>query len=301
MDKYYFDSPIAPISYGVTFVPFSLEDTVECFIQWAEDDEGKPFDESLRDLGGTKAEISQVSAKREDLPNLLKPQNSICRYVLVPTKSRWTAIFSPHSIHRLGGFTKTDIPIQTLGIWAARQLELPEHAPYSVTVTAEPRRTAKQTSGKFQSRCGTCGVIIRSTGDFEEALEYGHELSRVMNGGIDSFEVRSWTMAPLSSFGVTDAPEIDVDFKLKTDMSSQEIDRMWEIFNFDDVDHICQQLGIDVFDDAFYGTSGYLIELWGKKHQYYPIEDRIPFAKYQEYCGLTSDVIRAWSSQPPTI
>lgn len=299
MDKYYFDSLIAPISYGVTFVPFSLKDTARCFVEWAEDDEIAPFDYSGSNLGGVKAYISQVSAKREELPGLLKPQNSVCRFVLVSTKSRWTAIFSPHSILRFGGGARTDICTQTLGMWMARRLGLPEHSPYSVTVTAEPRRTPEQTGGKHQCRYGTCGVIIRSTGNLDETMKYGPELSRVMNGTHRSFEVRSWTMEPLSSFGVTDAPEIDVDFKLKTDMSSEEIDRMWEIFNFDDVDHICQQLGIDVFDDAFYGTSGYLIELWGRNHEYYPIEDRIPFRTYQQYCGLTSDVIRAWSSIPP--
>lgn len=90
MDKYYFDSPIA---YGVTFVPFSLEDTARCFVEWAEDDEIAPFDYSQSNLGGVKAYVSQVSAKREELPGLLKPQNSICRYAFVPTNSQWTAIF----------------------------------------------------------------------------------------------------------------------------------------------------------------------------------------------------------------
>lgn len=56
---------------------------------------------------------------------------------------------------------------------------------------------------------------------------------------------------------------------------------------------------IEAFDDAFYGTSGYLIEMWGKDDTFYEIEDRTPFDTYQGYCGIGPDGIRAWSSHPP--
>ena len=300
MEKHYFDTSIAPISYGVTFPPVGLEGTVECFTRWSEGEGAKIFVDSTWGPSEAKARVSKVSARRDELPGLLKPQNGICRYVFVPTKSRWTAVLSPHCIYRFGGFSDTDRAIRDFGFWAGRRLGVSANSPYCVTVTAQPRVTAGQTRGRHAIHHGMCGVVIRAADPSEGFDAYGRELSRVMNGYADAVEIRSWTSAPMETFGVSDAPDVGVESGLHLDPSPEEVDELWERFNFDHIDHICRQLGIEVFDDAFYGTSGYLIEMWGKDDTFYEIEDRIPFDTYQGYCGIGPDGIRAWSSRKPS-
>lgn len=299
MTKHYFTSSIAPITYGAFFLPFTVEETLDLLPQWANDPTMKPFHDHGFNQGDMETHITKVSATREELPSLLKPQNYICRYVIVPTKSKWTAILSPHCIHRLIGFTKTSMNLETLGLWMAHRLGTPKHSPCSVTVIAEPRRHTTEHQSILSNEQTSRGVRIFSTGEFEEGTQYGKGISRLIESySGESVEIRSWNTAPLSSFGLTDAPEIDVDYRSKDDLTDEEMDHLWENFNFNHIDHICQQLGLHVFDDAFYGTTGYLIEPWYDKYEYFHIEDRIPFTKYQQFCRLTTDGIRAWTSNP---
>ena len=91
---------------------------------------------------------------------------------------------------------------------------------------------------------------------------------------------------------------------------------MWSQFGEKQVEDILAPLGISPYDDAFYGTEGYLARLTttqvddpytaqpfvtrvvdAKDHE--PVA-RIPLEKFQFFQGLESGPLRAWSSIPIT-
>lgn len=301
MSKHYFTTSIAPVSYGAYFVPFPIGDVVECFEKWAKDPAMEPFHDHGSDKGTMTIHVTKVSARREELPALLKPQNNICRFVIVPTQSKWTAILSPHCVHNLFGPMDTELTLTRLGFWMARRLGLPKHTTCSVAVRTEPLPPATILRRFTLHHCPSRGIEIYTTGNYDQEGSYGDGLSRLLQGHLGGAEDRSWSNAPLESLGLTDAPEIGIDIDLKKGLTGADIEHLWEIFNFDHIDYICQQLGLHVFDDAFYGTTGYLVQPWYEKYEYFHIEDRIPFAKYQEFCRLDTDGIRAWTSDPTAL
>ena len=313
MQRYYFDTSLAPISYDVGFLPLPVDDVARLFKQYVEG--GESFQQCKSEK---QCYLQKVSARRHELAGLLKPQNYLIRFVFVPTKSKWTAVFAPNSIssdgiaeHSLGNMSE-------FAYAAALEAGVAKYSPCYVRVKARPRRTREQAQGKHPIDYGDWGVNIYTTGTRDTSATYGSLCLRaVEGGGIHGLTIRSQDDGPLDWFGLSDMPEINVDLTSYLeenrdimhypwatqllDVSDEIVDKVWESFTFDDIDYICRQLGIDVFDDAFYGTEGYLAQPWGMKQPYYEIvEDRIPFSTYQHYRGLLGDdVIRAWTSNPP--
>ena len=313
MQRYYFDTSLAPISYDVGFLPLPVDDVARLFKQYVEG--GESFQQCKSEK---QCYLQKVSARRHELAGLLKPQNYLIRFVFVPTRSKWTAVFAPNSIssdgiaeHSLGNMSE-------FAYAAALEAGVAKYSPCYVRVKARPRRTREQVQGKHPINHGDWGVNIYTTGTRDTSATYGSLCRRAVGGeGIHGLTIRSEDDGPLDWFGLSDMPEINVDLTSYLeenreimhypwatqllDVSDEIVDKVWESFTFDDIDYICRQLGIDIFDDAFYGTEGYLAQPWGMKQPYYEIvEDRIPFSTYQHYRGLLGDdVIRAWTSNPP--
>lgn len=90
MTKYFYPNSIAPVSHAVALLRFPLSAVVEEFQQWASGIESiytKEHSRSQKQKVECVVQLNKVSASRNQLAELLKPQNHITQFVFVPTES----------------------------------------------------------------------------------------------------------------------------------------------------------------------------------------------------------------------
>lgn len=137
MTKYFYTHSIAPVSHAVALLRFPLSTVVEEFQQWASGIESrytKPYFYLQSQTIECMVHTNKVSAGRNQLAELLKPQNHITQFVFVPTESEWTAVFSPCC------FTKAPkMPwIDEFAYLLARKKEIESQVPYYVEIKHTP-------------------------------------------------------------------------------------------------------------------------------------------------------------------
>lgn len=283
---------IAPITHSVIFMDFPAATIAHRYQEWVES-EGFAHDRTPN-RGPWVADVAKVRARKHDLPGLLKPQNRLGRRVIVPTTSRWSAVFYPNHKDLYGDITfRRDLA--DYASWLAHNEPRPEQdTPVFVQVTAWPRVLAEEATEPHFATDGACVICIFGLNSFRskyrDRQQSGHEHTyrwvghsegrRVFNGGT----LRDYK------------PNVGAYPGLKSeelDRTPEQVDELWNQFNFDDIGDLCGQLGIDVFNNDFYGDDGYLVSLWHEGEPRFEITDRIPFQRFQYYQGHGAEVLRA--------
>lgn len=100
MERYFFSRSIAPVCYAVKLLRFPVDTVVAEFEKWAEGYDSEyvtkyRYREGIR--LSCEVHVKKVSAGRDQLPELILPQNLITQFVFVPTVAGWTAVFGPCS------------------------------------------------------------------------------------------------------------------------------------------------------------------------------------------------------------
>lgn len=91
-------SPLAPITNGVCFLPFSLEEIEDAWPRFVDEVVRPTYMKDRRGYEIPYTEfhtLTRVAAARQDLPGLLAPEQGVNRYVVVDTDSSWSAVFCP--------------------------------------------------------------------------------------------------------------------------------------------------------------------------------------------------------------
>jgi hypothetical protein len=204
------DNMFAPITFHVGFVECLFDDLAERFTKWQ-----KETDEKF----GTRTEGSRRSASLPDALLQLEPLTTpLDRYLLIETRSAWTAVFS-------NGLRVNDVfsPVSYLPtLLGCRGLE----------VTSVPDRSGKGAKDGLQ----VYGALVFAL--------YGSKatdsLNRIRRVAVTN-DVSGWEFSA--------GGEIQPYEKTENYQKRKAVDR----FTVEMLESYCGALGIEVFDARFYG------------------------------------------------
>lgn len=265
--------------------------------------------------------VKKVSAGRDQLPELILPQNLITQFVFVPTVAGWTAVFGPCSF-----IEGANIPlIDEFAHHLARAVEFERRVPYLISIEHEPWVKPRGVAFMHCESFGKLHFVMYALPSDSSAGSAGCYVERWLTDHIGrdsndrlkhSMEFLSAQTEPFKNYGFDfdSLPEV-TEFPEES-FTDEHAEIMWSQFGEKQVEDILAPLGISPYDDAFYGTEGYLARLTttqvadpytgqpliervedAKDHE--PVA-RIPLEKFQFFQGLESGPLRAWSSIPIT-
>ncbi len=319
MTKYFFSHSIAPVSNEVALLRFPLETVVAEFEKWSAGFASR-YVREYRYRENHKvacvAHVKKVSASRNQLPKLIKPQNHILQFVFVPTEAGWTAVFGPCSFPK-----GANVPaIDEFAYDLARKNEIESRIPYFVSIDHEPRVDATDVAFFHRASYGKLKFIMCALPSDPTQNQFGCYIERHLTSdkrlALDGTLHRSMSFIagrtePFKDYGFDfdSLPEV-TEFPEES-FTDEHAEIMWSQFGEKQVEDILAPLGISPYDDAFYGTEGYLVRLTPAQvadpytrqlvdaKDFEPTE-RIPLEKFQFFQGLESGPLRAWSSIPVT-
>ncbi|WP_238995890.1 hypothetical protein [Corynebacterium macginleyi] len=261
----------------------------------------------------------KVSASRNQLAELLKPQNHTTQFVFVPTESEWTAVFSPCC------FTKAP-KMPRIGEFAyclARKKKIESQVPYYIEIKHTPWVDTDDVAFFHRASYGDIDFMMcalpselpdDSLGRFDccfyrslsshRKLKADGTLHRFMSYLEDQSE-------PFKDYGFDFSSLPKVTEFPQESFTQEHAQMMWSQFGEKQIEAILAPLGVSPYDDAFYGTNGYLARLT-PAHVVDPHTNeltaapdfdppaRIPLEKYQFFQGLHDGPLRSWSSTPIT-
>jgi hypothetical protein len=204
------DNMFAPITFHVGFVECLIDELAETFTRWQ-----KEIDEKF----GTRTEASRRNASLPDALLQLEPLTTpLDRYLLIETRSAWTAVFS-------NGLRVNDLfsPVSHLPtLLGCRGLE----------VTSVPDRSGKGAKDGLQVYGAVAfGLYGSKTTDW---------LNRIRSVAVTN-DVSGWEF---SADG-----EIQPYEKVENYRKRKAVGR----FTVEMLESYCRALGIEVFDARFYG------------------------------------------------
>lgn len=303
MSRYYFEESIAPISHAVRLMRFPVETAVREFSNWAA---GYDSVYTRRSKVACNVYVEEVSAHRHELPGLIKPQNVITQFVFVPTNSEWTAVFGPCSFFKAAKLPR----IGDFAFDLACERQITPRMPYFISLEHEPRVDTADLAYLHTRSYGSLGFTMYALPSgpvdgmtacyFERRLEaYRHESMTLIQDQTEPFLDYGFDFGSLPE--VTEFPE--------ETFTDEQADVMWSQFGEQQVEEILAPLGVNPYDDAFYGSKGYLVRLTPAQvvdeHSRqlvaapdYDPPERIPIEKFQMFRGLHDGPIRSWSSEP---
>ncbi|MGX1739809.1 hypothetical protein [Corynebacterium flavescens] len=327
MTQYFFTHSIAPVSYGVKLLRFPVETVVEEFEKWASGFDS-PYTQKYLHWEGNKVEcdvhIRKAAAGRSQLAELIKPQNHILQFVFVPTNSEWTAVFGPCSFR-----LSPKIPfIDEFSYYLALKQEIASRIPYFISVEHEPWVDTSDVAFLHRASYGKlCFMMCALPSDlsqnqfvsqyqFDCYVSYRLVSERITNA--DGTRGRSMSFIsgrtePFKDYGFDFDSLPEVTKFPKESFTDEQARIMWSQFGEKQVEDILAPLGVSLYDDAFYGTEGYLVRLTPAQvadpytgpftrrlveAKDYDPPARIPLEKYQFFQGLHDGPIRSWSSIP---
>lgn len=333
MTQYFFTKSIAPISHAVCLLRFPIDTVVTEFEKWSSGPDSFYIPSHFRkgrEKSGCNAHVKKVSARRDQLAELIIPQNHITQFVFVPTKSDWTAIFGPCSIPMAGKLPIIDRFSQDLAFNQGIEARIP----YRIYIEYSPWVDIPfDTYGVGFYHCRTYGNLLLNIFGFPSNFKkdgFSHQYdcyvgrrlyntsSEVNGRRYRHMEFRASATEPLKDydFDFDSLPEV-TEFPPES-FTDEHARIMWSQFGEKQVDEMLAPLGVSPHDDAFYGTEGYLVRLtparvrdpympllpphwieenWIEAKDFEPTP-RIPLEKYQFFHGLKDGPIRSWSSIP---
>jgi len=204
------DNRFAPITFHLGFVECPFTDLAQAFIRWR-----KEIDEKL----GTRTESTHLSTSFPDALLRLEPlRTPLDRYLLIETRSDWTAVFS-------NGLRVNDVfsPVSYLPtLLGCRGLE----------VTSVPDRSTKGAKDGLQVWGAVVFALYGST-----KTDW---LNRIRRVAVTN-DVSGWQF--------TEDGEIQRYEQPENYRSRKVMDR----FTVEMLESYCRALGIEVFDASFYG------------------------------------------------
>ena len=320
MTKYFYTNSIAPVSHAVALLRFPLSTVVEEFQQWASGVESiytREYFHRKKQKVECVVHADKVSASRNQLAELLKPQNHITQFVFVPTESEWTAVFSPCC------FTKAP-KMPRIGEFAyllARKKEIESQVPYYIEIKHTPWVDTDDVAFFHRASYGELEFIMcalpselpddplgrfdccfyRSFSSHKQLKADGtlHRSMSYLEDQSESFKDYGFDFDSLPK--VTEFPQ--------ETFTQEHAQIMWSQFGEKQIEAILAPLGVSPYDDAFYGTDGYLARLTPAcvvdphTNELTAAPDfdppaRIPLEKYQFFQGLHDGPLRSWSSTP---
>ncbi len=305
---------LAPITHEVAFLKISLDLIEKHYAAWLNYWANDAQDQMHTQFGRKEvtADLAWVDAKREDLPGLLLPQNTITgRHLFCPTDSPWTAVFAPNPLP-----TFAVVPMMQSLVEYINECEgNARNDTFSyVEILAKPRTYLQSSAGyvadshlcphKYFASNGNCRLRILdntriSLGvDHGRHLEIGHrEYARsgsryndCMQDGFRFLRSEEYDALGIESEDfISELPESFDDIGEDPILGPE----IWNIFGFREMGMICDDFGISPFSEGFYADRGLLATTWFDNEPRFTAVPRVGFDHYQRMIGAGPDVIRS--------